>query len=120
MAAKKKRVTLLEFKAWLEGVEELQPKDWSPTSDQWALIRAKIINIKEEPPVAAPPMVLPVQSPPMQQNLMANGIRPAPPTPSIPVGDIEMSPAAKGMLKGGTMPNLPPESQDGNYESTFS
>lgn len=38
----KKTVTLAEFKAWLEGVEELQPDTWTPTAEQWKLIRNKI------------------------------------------------------------------------------
>lgn len=47
--AKTKRISLLEFRAWLEGVEELQPKDWAPNLEQWKLIRAKIdaIGAKE-------------------------------------------------------------------------
>ena len=47
MAAKRKRVTLNEFRSWLEGVEELQADEWAPTKEQWKLIRVKIDSIKE-------------------------------------------------------------------------
>lgn len=47
MAAKRKRITLSEFRAWLQGVEELQPKGWSPNTEQWKLIRDKIDAITE-------------------------------------------------------------------------
>jgi len=60
--AKTKRITLVEFRAWLEGVEELQPDNWAPNAEQWKLIRAKIdsIGAKEgaldaPAPVAATP-----------------------------------------------------------------
>lgn len=41
----KKKISMLEFRAWLQGVEELQPKDWTPTAEQWKLIRNKIDTI---------------------------------------------------------------------------
>lgn len=41
----KKKISMLEFRAWLQGVEELQPQDWTPNSDQWKLIRKKIDTI---------------------------------------------------------------------------
>ena len=47
MAAKRKRITLSEFRAWLQGVEELQPKGWSPNPEQWKLIRDKIDAVVE-------------------------------------------------------------------------
>ena len=47
MAAKRKRITLSEFRAWLQGVEELQAKGWSPNAEQWKLIRDKIDAIVE-------------------------------------------------------------------------
>lgn len=39
---KKKSVTLNEFRAWLSGVEEMQPDDWHPDLGQWRIIREKI------------------------------------------------------------------------------
>ena len=67
---KKKDITLDEFKAWLEGVEELQPTGWAPDANQWKLIRNKIECIVEKQmPVAHPTMG------PVAQSLMP---RPAP------------------------------------------
>jgi len=47
---KTKIITLAEFRAWLEGVEELQPKGWVPDATQWKLIRNKIKCIVEPEP----------------------------------------------------------------------
>lgn len=44
---KKTKISLAEFKAWLEGVEDLQDDDWSPSKVQWEKIRQKIENIDE-------------------------------------------------------------------------
>jgi hypothetical protein len=41
----KKIVQLSEFRAWLEGVEELQDKSWHPDAKQWKLIRRKIDSV---------------------------------------------------------------------------
>lgn len=93
MAAKRKRLTLSEFKAWLQGVEELQPKGWSPTAEQWALVRSKIELISESSVTVTrvPVNESPVpnygtrQAPPQQFN-GAGFIPPAPPAPGgIPV-----------------------------------
>ena len=51
MANKKKRIkkrTLGEFKAWLEGIEDMQENDWCPNSTQWLTIRLAIGGIIEE------------------------------------------------------------------------
>lgn len=54
---KTKKITLAEFRAWLEGVEELQPKSWVPDAAQWKLIRNKIKCIVEpEPEQGEPPV----------------------------------------------------------------
>jgi hypothetical protein len=42
----KKKITLSEFKAWLQGIEEIQPPGWSPTAEQWTMIRKKIDTIE--------------------------------------------------------------------------
>ena len=47
--ATNKKVTLEEFRAWLSGVEEMQPDDWTPDSTQWRRIRAKIDLIVDSP-----------------------------------------------------------------------
>lgn len=42
-----KKLSLMEFRAWLSGVEEMQPDDWTPDFTQWRRIRAKIDQIVE-------------------------------------------------------------------------
>ena len=40
-----KLISVREFRMWLEGVEEMQPDDWTPNHIQWKRIREKINNI---------------------------------------------------------------------------
>lgn len=51
------KISLEKFKAWLEGVEEMQPEDWHPDAVQWRKIREKIDLINEVKSVAASPVV---------------------------------------------------------------
>jgi len=37
---------MIEFRAWLSGIEDMQPDDWSPSRDQWIKIRAKIDSVE--------------------------------------------------------------------------
>ena len=39
--------TIAQFKAWIEGVEEMQKSDWHPSKSQWEKIRAKIDALVE-------------------------------------------------------------------------
>jgi len=136
MARKKatKKYTLNEFKAWLEGIEEIQPNDWSPDASQWEMIRSKIIAIvpeviEKKVSVAPKETVRPMpQFPPQgmglpdaQMGMAAGSSLPAP----------EMTPAAKAALSGnlpkemvttpdggkGSTPNI--DTSDGNYDSSF-
>ena len=107
MARKKTKITLLEFKAWLSGIEELSSDDWSPDESQWKLIRDKIENIvlPKEPttpepihtPARPPKKVVPATSLPV-------GVTPPPqipggiPDPSM----VTMTPEAEELLKGKT------------------
>lgn len=40
---------LKEFKSWLEGVEDMQDDDWTPSDIQWKKIRKKIDELEENP-----------------------------------------------------------------------
>jgi len=120
MAAKRKRVTLNEFKAWLDGVEELQPDDWTPTAQQWVLIRAKIDNIVEQKSTTVITNAPTVQQPTQHQ---IQGFVPPPDVGGIPPGQVvDMTPEAKALLTPGannkqTTPNI--DTADGNYSSSF-
>jgi len=37
-----KPITLRDFRAWLQGVEDMQEEEWTPTAEQWKRIRHKI------------------------------------------------------------------------------
>lgn len=69
---KKPKQTLNEFRAWLQGVEEMQDDDWIPSIEQWKLIRDRIDNIIE------PPTAPTVPSP-----LFTTPITPASPKPNF-------------------------------------
>ena len=92
MPKRKQKQTLKEFKAWLQGVEELQADDWSPSREQWQLIRDKINNIVEEKPqvvekVVEPPRpAMPSQMQPQMplQPQLQPGFTPPPPTGAWP------------------------------------
>lgn len=106
-ARTKKTVTLTEFNAWLEGVEELQEKEWVPTASQWKLIRTKIRSIVADEPVVqqvvqqAPAYQQPQQQAyqqPQQASNMPAGIPPMPlPPSSIPMGEVEIGENARTM-----------------------
>ena len=112
-------ITLREFKAWLEGVEELQPDDWCPDLEQWKKIRSKIncispetihTNIPQQPvqPQATtnyPPQPndAPRTPPPRQQQPPMRPRQVQPQQPSAleqPAQDVQMTEAAKAAMSG--------------------
>ena len=115
MARKSKKQTLLEFQAWLQGITEIQPDDWTPDASQWKMIYEKILNVKE--PVVK---IAPAPTPAPQQ--FAPGypqpsyIPPQVPThmPAVNPNDVEMTPAARAMLETGKTPD-----SDATSPSTF-
>lgn len=132
-----KKYTLNEFKAWLEGIEEIQPDDWCPDLPQWRMIREKISAIVIPPPApvinqGGHPLPGPGPSLVRQAQPMSHQ-RPAaiPAKSSLDDGKTpDMTPAAQAALsgklpaelatdpsKGSKTPNI--DTMDGNYESTF-
>jgi hypothetical protein len=96
-ARQKKTITLAEFTAWLEGVEEMQPTDWTPDAPQWKLIKTKLKAIvPDEVQVQAPPVHAQhqpqqggYQQPQFQPQGLPPGMRPPPEIPSsIPNGQL--------------------------------
>lgn len=134
MATRKrtKKQTLAEFRAWLSGVEELQPDDWAPSAEQWKLIRDKIGGIVEPKPPAPANQnfnVQPVQGNPYQMTA-AHIPPPPPPVEGVPRGQVVEQPVAAPQqsvtlkpaphidIAGAAKPNL--DTTDGNYNSGFS
>lgn len=121
-----KKISLNEFKAWLEGVEELQPSGWAPNADQWVLIRDKIKSIKEEPKSEhkSEPANIPEQDIQLAQPQQNSGtfIPPPPPVGGIPPAPIDMSPAAQQLLarnENDTIKTPDIDTSDGNISSPF-
>lgn len=48
-----KKITLSEFRSWLEGVEAMNTRTWTPSSSQWRAIRKKIDQISEDTIITA-------------------------------------------------------------------
>lgn len=55
MSDDNKKITLEQFRAWLEGVEEMQEEGWAPDVRQWTKIRSRIDNIESTPVQQAVP-----------------------------------------------------------------
>lgn len=63
-----KKLSLKDFKMWLEGVEEMQSEGWTPTPEQWNKIRSKIDIIEETVVIPNTQQV----SPPYKQEMPAD------------------------------------------------
>lgn len=131
---KKKRQpkqTLAEFRAWLLGVEELQPENWSPNRDQWVLIRGRIDKIiAPEPEIIHIPNNTTAPNKPVEQSLQPGMIPVPPPVGGIPQGQLVESlapppatmPLAPEMPSGSGTPRSVTQNIDtthGNYASGF-
>ena len=140
---KLKPISLLEFKAWLEGIEEMQADDWTPDLTQWTTIRHKINSIVAETvevPVLQPepqrvyqqPSMLTEPAPQPQPRVQQAppAFQPPPSTFQPPVAD--MTPEAAAVLAGKKInpaqltpdatgklstPNI--DTSDGNFNSGF-
>lgn len=126
MADDTQKITIKEFRMWLQGVEEMQDAAWVPNPTQWARIREKINSIGEEthqpvqqplqqvaPPVSPPGNDYPVRmatpgllsvvpsSPSMPVSGPSHGLFATPETPQMPI----------------RTPNI--DTTNGTYQSTF-
>lgn len=93
---KSKQITLKEFKAWLQGVEELQSDDWHPTKEQWQKIRDKIDTIVEPEPnnQASSTVQQPQPAPAVPQQQ----------TPPPPMEQVDTPPTPPPSASGGGVP----------------
>ena len=60
------KITIEEFRAWLSGVEDMQPENWCPTQEQWKKIREKIELIEDTQETPAHTIPQAVHQPPQQ------------------------------------------------------
>jgi len=135
MATRKrvKKQTLAEFRAWLNGVEELQPEDWAPNATQWKTIRDKIDGIAEPKPVVVPAPVATAPQPanyhplsPQAQAQAAHIPPPPPPAGGVPAGTMTApTPEATAVMPTQAPVDLTKapatnvDTSDGNYDSGF-
>lgn len=98
---KETTITLRDFKAWLQGVEDMQEAGWTPNAEQWKRIRHKIDLITAVVAVEVE-TVKPseVKSLPKAGKANTQNFPPAAP-PVIPTSGLDAAPvvAAKGGLK---------------------
>lgn len=126
--ANNKDITLAEFRAWLEGVEELQPTKWSPNPVQWKLIRKKMDLIVETQQVMAQQPLQRVREAPAQRHSQLpvdSASLPAPEEiPKIPT-DLSRVPRHEQSALGGikttegriVTPNI--DTSTNNFRSSF-
>lgn len=121
-----KEISLAEFKAWLQGVEDMQPDNWAPSKEQWARIREKIDLILEgEVPVSrqnatrpvAPTVPLPARLPPAQPFVPVDQSSLAPVNMTLPEKVHVPNPA--NLLQGNKLITPTIDTSNGNYDSMF-
>lgn len=86
-----RRITINDFRMWLEGVEEMQSENWVPDARQWQRIREKIDSI-EDTPVQAPPRIPSGPIPRSAAFVQEQAPIQPPAGPAVPAGPSLMSP----------------------------
>lgn len=87
-----KTLTVSQLKAWLRGIQEFQPADWTPSKEQWQAIRDKIMNLDEtelaqvQTYVEEPEQQRYYNTIPVETVRMPSSLASAPMMPSGPVG----------------------------------
>jgi hypothetical protein len=125
--ADNKKISVREFRMWLQGVEEMQEDGWTPSTQQWSRIREKIDLIEDS--VAAPP-AMPLPPPTYASpNVRAPGLAVIPPEsnfPPVPAGpsNLMVPPAPPnnplfGGAGGGQMKTPDIDTSIKGYESGF-
>ena len=135
MAEENPKLSIDQFRSWLEGVEDMQEEGWVPDERQWRKIRQKIdLVIESTPPTAHsvvyPPQRMPQQSvssipvemeqelemaPPPGPSALDGMKRPASPAPTIKMDD--GAPIARDLKTPAPAKNI--DTSNGNYKSSF-
>jgi hypothetical protein len=121
-----KKISVREFRMWLQGVEEMQDEGWTPSTQQWTRIREKIDLIDDSTPATPVTLAHPTYAGP---NIRAPGPAVAPPEhifPPVPAGpsNLMMPPAmpqAQNPLfgSGGQLKTPDIDTSAKGYESGF-
>jgi hypothetical protein len=113
-------ITIKEFRMWLEGVEEMQPENWSPDTNQWKKIREKLNTIEEPiPTISVQQPAVVYRAPEHQEPIYQGPVQMAQPG----LRNISAPPANNALFAGDNpstpvrTPNI--DSSSGNYEPAF-
>ena len=136
--AKIEPMTVSQFKSKLEGIEMFQEDNWSPSPDQWALIREMINNIKETEKVEVvneqpqqfnhyaaygmPPQQMPRQAMPMNpgvSSLSSMIEEPAESNLVVPTMPVTSDVVTSGQPTVKSARLLPKTGSDGKMKSSF-
>ena len=121
----KQSITLEQFRAWLEGVEEMQEDGWAPDVRQWTKIRERIdrivsgggsanLTFPNHPVIPTQPAVFNAPVPAAPSVLEQLTDKPAPAMKMSPNAPIADDPTGKRPVKA---PDI--DTSDGNYSSAF-
>lgn len=59
MSTPENKITIGEFKSWLQGIKDMLGEDWTPNPEQWKRICEKIEKLKDAPASAGEASVKP-------------------------------------------------------------
>ena len=120
-------ISVNDFKAWLQGVEDMQEDGWVPSPIQWKKIRSKIDQIgATQPATNAPPAPMFPSYPPNVRGIDTAYIAPeAPtsslnipiPTPSARVSTFMAPPPPPQHFDSPKTPDI--DTSSGNYSAPF-
>lgn len=121
MSTENKKITLSEFKSWIDGVEDMMVDGWIPDARQWERIRSKINDIEEKSVVIRqeqPTPVVKIDPPPLQYATYPSGPVSPPPSnfqqPAYPSGNPPLSHNAQIPVR---TPDI--DTSSGGYASSF-
>ena len=117
-------ITINEFKMWLEGVEEMQPENWSPDKRQWDRIREKINQLEATVQPAQPVQYAPSAPVYREEQIQYAPVSNAPVQYAPSTMPRVAPPPPNAALFGGDNPAFPVktpnvDSSNGTYEAPF-
>lgn len=90
---KQSKLSVRELQTWLDGYCSAHPDDWTPTLDQWILIKDKIFNLVED------------SAPSMQHERNSNQYTPTKPQQTQRVVEVELPPYTSGLVGSPPVPS---------------
>lgn len=122
---KKDKLTVKEFKMWLEGILDMQAEDWVPDSRQWKRILGKIQEVSDNTNNENHAPIYPIQMFPIESSVKQTetNIQPKQFAPGGMVvhTPIQMNTTAPFMGESGNIPVKTPnvDTSNGQYTTAF-